>query len=886
MSFTSIIDKIFPKKNTRSRSGLTARQMTISYTLPSKFKVGSLLAGFIEIKKVIDINDLFIDFLIFNKKTKEPAMLRILQEAFQNDELFNNNIRNEFLKLTALSKNYYIHKIKSIHNIENLTCIEMEYIANDNYDELNLLSYSEAYDLSLQKIFSSAIQICAGMEILNSNGITLHGDLRLENILLTQDGLLQITNSCILNALKSPERVYGIINYNEYSKIYYQNYDGFGYGDFNYMAPEKYYISDKCDTRSDIFSFGVMLFYLCNKQYPFKLSTDTINTKETFQKLWKSNYEKINTQTPAKTGNPLFPIITHCLEKKVQERYQTFSGIKKDLETLYKNEFDKEYIPHDEKFLESSLLNNRGKGFYLTENYSQCIDYFNTALSLNSENLSAQVNKAMYLIKSNLFNDALLALESALEYDLHSSQIWFLKGISLQKTGRFEESIRSYNRVIEISGENSTVLKNKAISLIEIDRFEESKKILNDALKLDPDDAEIWFIKGNTDLGMNEYENAISYYNKCIELEPGNLKALIKTGDAYALLKNTDEAFKYWNQVLKLNSKIPEIWISLGLNLFERGLFPEAIKHYDEAIKHDEFNTEAWFLRGKSFFELEKYEESVRNYDKTLNHKPWYTDALIEKARALIEIGNETEAINLLNTAVEIAPFRESLWLKRGELLLKMEKYEDSFFSFEKALEKNPKNPVALFKKAICLNKLGKYLDAIINFKKVLNINPKDTRAMQGIGDSLQSLSKYLTAISYYNKIIKIEPANHQAWCSKGDAFRWLDKNKKAIPAYKKALEIRANDINTWLKLGLTYTNLKETRPAIESFDKALELNPNNLAALFHKADLERILHNKQTALNIYKKYLEIAYSKNIKNKYFYEVLSNVEELEREIRSV
>src|SRR6185295_18073649 len=100
-------------------------------------------------------------------------------------------------------------------------------------------------------------------------------------------------------------------------------------GTVGYMSPEQAQGKTQIDHRSDIFSFGCMLFEAVTKQRPFQGESNV-------QSLYKICYEPAR---PIREFDPTAPndlqrIIRRCLAKDPEERYQSIQDIALELKEL------------------------------------------------------------------------------------------------------------------------------------------------------------------------------------------------------------------------------------------------------------------------------------------------------------------------------------------------------------------------------------------------------------------------------------------------------------------------------------------------------------------------------------------------------------------------
>jgi serine/threonine protein kinase len=166
--------------------------------------------------------------------------------------------------------------------------------------------------VTMKQAIDIGIQIADGLSAAHEKGI-VHRDIKPENIMVRKDGIAQIMDFGLAK-LRSAS-----------SKINRLTKEGSTVGTAGYMSPEQVMGQD-VDHRSDIFSFGVLLYELMTAQLPFKGVHETALA-----------YEIVNVDAvPMSSVKPeidpsLDAIILDCLEKDPRERTQSIAQISVDL---------------------------------------------------------------------------------------------------------------------------------------------------------------------------------------------------------------------------------------------------------------------------------------------------------------------------------------------------------------------------------------------------------------------------------------------------------------------------------------------------------------------------------------------------------------------------
>ena len=192
--------------------------------------------------------------------------------------------------------------IHDIQEYEGQMFIVMEFVDGHTLREkISALSLKQAMDIG--------VQVADGLAAAHEKGI-VHRDIKPENIMLRKDGIAQIMDFGLAKLRGNVTRL---------------TREGSTIGTAGYMSPEQVQGQDT-DHRSDIFSFGVMLYEMIAGAPPFKGVHETALL-----------YEIVNVDpAPISAVKPeidpgIDAIVLECLEKDPNERTQSVKQVSIDL---------------------------------------------------------------------------------------------------------------------------------------------------------------------------------------------------------------------------------------------------------------------------------------------------------------------------------------------------------------------------------------------------------------------------------------------------------------------------------------------------------------------------------------------------------------------------
>jgi Tol biopolymer transport system component len=194
--------------------------------------------------------------------------------------------------------------------------IVMEYVPGKTLDEL-IPRKGGALGSRLNKVLKVAVQIADALAAAHASGI-VHRDLKPGNVMLTEDGRVKVLDFGLAKLTQTAE----LGEDDSTRTLEPATEEGAILGTVAYMSPEQAQ-GKPVDARSDIFSFGSLLYEMVSGRRAFQSDTKI------------STLAAIIHQEPAplaaETPRDLEKIITRCLRKDPERRFQTMADARVSL---------------------------------------------------------------------------------------------------------------------------------------------------------------------------------------------------------------------------------------------------------------------------------------------------------------------------------------------------------------------------------------------------------------------------------------------------------------------------------------------------------------------------------------------------------------------------
>ena len=244
-------------------------------------------------------------------KAQQPALERLvaikeLRTELATDDSVILRFRREAKCVAGLAHQNIVHVYDFISRGTSMFIV-MEYV--EGIDVFTLASRVERIPPSIAAII--ALQAARALEYAHFRGV-VHRDFKPSNLMITKQGDVKLMD-------------FGIARDDSFSDL---TRPGVAIGTPSYMSPEQI-LGDHVDFRSDIFSFGIVLYQMLTGLKPFAED----DTRAVMQQIVTEIYRKPRSLYPD-VPFALQRIVRRCMEKRPERRYHTTEVLRRELETF------------------------------------------------------------------------------------------------------------------------------------------------------------------------------------------------------------------------------------------------------------------------------------------------------------------------------------------------------------------------------------------------------------------------------------------------------------------------------------------------------------------------------------------------------------------------
>ena len=666
--------------------------------------------------------------------------LKFLSPAMANDESLLQRFQREARAASALNH----PNICTIHGIEQVD--SEHFIVMELLEGESLADRIHRGPIDIGTVLTFAVQIIDALESAHSKGI-VHRDLKPANIFVTSRGQAKILDFGLAKidqqkpdpASNLPTAVHeGLTS------------PGTAMGTVAYMSPEQAR-GEVTDSRTDLFSFGTILYQMATGTPPFRGDTAAV-TFDSILNREPVSVDQVNPSLPAELDR----IIRQALEKDRDLRYQNATDIKTSLKRLKRDLDSGRHSSESSSAMHSSRMPS---GATPVHEHSIAVLYFENLSGMKedeylrdgiTEDITTELSK---IAKLKTFSRAMVLayrdkVVTAGKVGKELGASYVLTG-SLRRAGNrlrinaqlidastdFPIWSERYDREMEDVFAVQDEIASKIAAALRITLSPQEQQ----ALAAKPTEnlhAYDLYLRGRNfarRVGRQDMQFALQMYENAVTLDPDFAVAHAAIANVCAQFYYYFERKQGWidrvnaatQRAIAAGRDEPEIRCAEAWLDFAQGRYESAVDKIRSALNRDPDIDGGYHLLGRALFEAGRYQEVVDIMEDALAHAGENYNTTIPIHNALGALGKK-EALNNY-TYREIAIFEAQLKKTPEDARVRVllagnyaehGRFEDAKREVDLAMALRPDDTMILYNIACTLCSMNNPKDAMVALKK------------------------------------------------------------------------------------------------------------------------------------------------------------------------
>lgn len=662
-------------------------------------------------------------FLAEDTKLRRSVALKLLPREVASDPQRRSRFLQE-AQAASMLNHPNVSTIYEVGQSEETVFIAMEYIEGKTLSQVR-----ESRTLETDDVLDIALQVADALDEAGSRGI-VHRDIKSANIMLTTRGHVKVLDFGLAKMSRESDAPH-----DDDTRV--KTTPGLVVGTSNYMSPEQA-LGRPVDHRSDLFSFGVVLYELTTGRLPFSGASVT----ETIEKITHAQPDPIarfNYAIPLE----LERIVRKLLEKEPSRRYQTAREVAVDLKNLKRDTTSGEVVssspPKRRRKLvvaaaaSAAVIAIAIAAFVFTKEESGAVadvtpidsiavlPFVNTSKNPETEYLSDGISESIINNLTTISSLRVIPRSTVFRYkgkEIDPQQIARDLNVRAVVSGRVlqrGENLSVQTELVDVASNSQiwgaryerkvgdALALQQEISNEIATRLRQNEGELQSASRKTTADAEAYqlYLKGRYHWNKRTSESvtrSLGYFQQAVERDPRFALAHVGVADSYLLMEqyadrssveSNMKAEAAARRALEIDGTIAEAHASLGL------------MHQNRA----------------------EWEKSEQAFKRSIELNPRYPTSRHWYNIMLRDLGRNEEALVQVRKAQELDPLSMIIGVNVVDVLTLVGRDDEALATAEKYMEIDPNFPQLLGILARMYSDRGRYAEAIATAKKAVELS-------------------------------------------------------------------------------------------------------------------------------------------------------------------
>lgn len=291
------------------------------------------------------------------------------------------------------------------------------------------------------------------------------------------------------------------------------------------------------------------------------------------------------------------------------------------------------------------------------------------------------------LIFQNKLEQAERLLQEIELLEPDNDEVYIQKASVLSKKGFHDDAIIALNQAIDLTEDLADIYSLLGMEYLFLDQIEEARKQFILCLEQDEEDQSTLYNVTYCYDFLTEHEEAITFLTAFIDRNPYSEIAWHQLGRQYFALKNWDKAEWAFNYAILIDDQFVGAYIERSKVLEKQGKYEEAIANYLITLELDDPTSYVLLRIGACYESLNEVEKAIEYYRRSTHEDPMLEKGWLALANVYLKENNADKAILALQKAIAIDDMNASYWIFYALVNKTILKFEETVRGYEKAAE-------------------------------------------------------------------------------------------------------------------------------------------------------------------------------------------------------
>ena len=316
-----------------------------------------------------------------------------------------------------------------------------------------------------------------------------------------------------------------------------------------------------------------------------------------------------------------------------------------------------------------------------------------------------------------------------------NSDAYNILGVTLARLERMDEAVAALECAIEINGNPASYHANLGEILRQAGRLDEALSAIEQAIRLQPDNAQAHNNLGIVHYERKQFEEAVASYRRALDLRPGMAEALNNLGNALRGIGDRHGALEAYRDALAQRTLYPEAHNNLGTLLQQDGKMEEAEEELRTAIAQNPRYIDAHNNLAQLLSSQRRDVEALAVLADSLKLQADNVQTLVLTAKVQLGRNNLEAAEQAARIALQVDEESADALTVLGQVLHERDRFDEALELLDRAVATAPENAEAQNFAGVALKSVGRLDEARGHILKALELNAAMYAAYANLSD-------------------------------------------------------------------------------------------------------------------------------------------------------